>query len=293
MMREIFFCLLILCFQSIFVNAQSISNLNAVQVGQQLHIHYSLISGSACEVQLRVSTDNGKTWSTPLTKVTGDVGKNIAAGEKQIIWNVLEEREQLVGDKICFKVSLNTKKNISECIEVSCKGSNDLEKKLNGMIEIVYQLVLMKQNLNNEQTDSLSRFVHVYDELIGGVRFMSVTDTYITSSVIDNVQVEVTQTSSILRIFLPNSLLEGERVIDFYTNKIQEGNSIKTETVITRNKIEIYRVENNKVVVNNSEKLQELQLCLNDTFKKANIEFYYNPKTKDTILKYCFNSSKH
>ena len=291
MMREICFCLLILCFQSIFVNAQSISNLNAVQVGQQLHIHYSLISGSACEVQLRVSTDNGKKWSTPLTKVTGDVGKNIAAGEKQIIWNVLEEREQLVGDKICFKVSLNTKKNKSECIEVSCKGSNDLEKKLNGMSEIVKQLVLKKEDLNSEQTDSIIRVVS--DELIGGVRFKSVTDAYTTSSVIDNVQVEVTHTSSILRIYLPSSLLEGERVIDFYTNKIQEGNSIKTDVVITRNKIEIYRVENNKVVVNNSEKIQELQLCLNDTFKKANIEFYYNPKTKDTILKYCFNSSKH
>ncbi len=83
-------------------------------------------------------------------------------------------------------------------------------------------------------------------------------------------------------------MLEGERVIDFYTNKIQEGNTIKTDVVITRNKIEIYRVENNNVLLNESDELQELQLFLNDTFKKANIEFYTNQKTQDTILKYCF-----
>jgi len=216
---------------------------------------------------------------------------NNVAGKKQITWKVMEECDVLVGVKIRFKVGFKTKKNKSECIEVSCEGSNELEKKLNGISEIVNQLVLMKQNLNSEQADSLSRVVS--DELIGGVRFKSVIDAYTNSSVIDNVQVEVTHTSSILRIYLPSSLLEGERVIDFYTNKIQEGNSIKTDVVITRNKIEIYRVENNNVVVNDADELQELQLFLNDTFKKANIEFYYNPKTKDTILKYCFNSSKH
>jgi sulfatase modifying factor 1 len=58
-----------------------------------------------------VSTDNGKTWSGPLTQVSGDVGKNISAGDKQITWNVLEERDQLVGDQIRFKVVANGKKS--------------------------------------------------------------------------------------------------------------------------------------------------------------------------------------
>ena len=55
--------------------------------------------------------DNGATWGTALKNVSGDVGKNIASGEKQITWKVLEEREQLVGDKIKFKVLANGKKS--------------------------------------------------------------------------------------------------------------------------------------------------------------------------------------
>ena len=91
--------------------SQTISNFRLEQVGQQVHVYYSLTSSSACEVQLMVSTDNGKTWSGPLTQVSGDVGKNITAGNKQITWNVLEERDQLVGDQIRFKVVANGKKS--------------------------------------------------------------------------------------------------------------------------------------------------------------------------------------
>jgi formylglycine-generating enzyme required for sulfatase activity len=57
-----------------------------------------------------LSQDNGATWSGPLKNVSGAVGKNTSAGEQQIIWKVLEEREQLVGDKIKFKVFASGKK---------------------------------------------------------------------------------------------------------------------------------------------------------------------------------------
>jgi len=62
-------------------------------------------------VSLLLSQDNGVTWGSPLKNVSGDVGKNIAAGERQINWKVLEEREQLVGDKIKFKVIASGKKS--------------------------------------------------------------------------------------------------------------------------------------------------------------------------------------
>jgi hypothetical protein len=53
---------------------------------------------------LYVSTNDGKTWQGPLTKVTGDVGNKIVSGSKNIIWKVLEEFEELRGDKIMFQV---------------------------------------------------------------------------------------------------------------------------------------------------------------------------------------------
>lgn len=91
--------------------AQKVSNIRAEQRGQEIVVLYSLETSSPCEVSLLLSQDNGVTWSSALKNVAGDVGKNIAAGEKQITWKVLEEREQLVGDKIKFKVIANGKKS--------------------------------------------------------------------------------------------------------------------------------------------------------------------------------------
>ncbi len=93
------------------VGAQKVSNIRAEQRGQDIVVLYSLETTTPCEVGLLLSQDNGATWSNPLKNVSGDVGKNITAGEKQIIWKVLEERDQLIGDKIKFKVFANGKKS--------------------------------------------------------------------------------------------------------------------------------------------------------------------------------------
>ena len=103
---QIFLALLCLSAQ-----AQKVSNIRAEQRGQEIVVLYSLETTSLCEVSLLLSQDNGVTWGSPLKNVSGDVGKNIAAGEKQINWKVLEEREQLVGDKIKFKVVASGKKS--------------------------------------------------------------------------------------------------------------------------------------------------------------------------------------
>ena len=102
-MKKIVFqiVLALLCLSA---QAQTVSNIRAEQRGQDIVVLYSLETTSPCEVSLLLSQDNGVTWSSELKNVAGDVGKNIAAGEKQITWKVLEEREQLVGDKIKFKL---------------------------------------------------------------------------------------------------------------------------------------------------------------------------------------------
>ena len=95
----------------ISAQAQKVSNIRAEQRGQDIVVFYSLETASPCEVSLLLSQDNGVTWGSPLKNVSGDVGKNISAGEKQITWKVLEEREQLVGDNLKFKVIANGKKS--------------------------------------------------------------------------------------------------------------------------------------------------------------------------------------
>jgi formylglycine-generating enzyme required for sulfatase activity len=96
----------VLCFTA---QAQKVSNIHAEQRGQDIVVFYSLETTSPCEVSLLLSQDNGVNWGAPLKNVSGDVGKNIASGEKQITWKVLEEREQLVGDNLKFKVIANAK----------------------------------------------------------------------------------------------------------------------------------------------------------------------------------------
>lgn len=86
------------------VQAQKVSNIRAEQRGQDIVVLYSLEETSPCEVSLLLSQDDGVTWSSPLKNVSGDIGENISEGEKQVKWKVLEEREQLIGDKIRFKV---------------------------------------------------------------------------------------------------------------------------------------------------------------------------------------------
>jgi formylglycine-generating enzyme required for sulfatase activity len=95
----------------ISTKAQKVSNIRAEQRGQEIVVLYSLEATSTCEVSLLLSQDNGSTWSAPLKNISGDVGKNISGGEKQIIWKVLEEKEYLVGDKMKFKVIANGKKS--------------------------------------------------------------------------------------------------------------------------------------------------------------------------------------
>jgi formylglycine-generating enzyme required for sulfatase activity len=91
--------------------AQKVSNIRAEQRGQDIVVFYSLDTNLPCEVSLLLSQDNGLTWGSPLKNVSGDVGKNISAGEKQIVWKVLEEKEYLVGDKMKFKVIANGRKS--------------------------------------------------------------------------------------------------------------------------------------------------------------------------------------
>ena len=92
-------------------HAQKVSNIRAEQRGQEIVVLYSLETTSPCEVSLMLSVDNGTTWSSPLKNATGDVGRKISGGEKQIVWKLLLDQEQLVSDYVKFKVIANTRQS--------------------------------------------------------------------------------------------------------------------------------------------------------------------------------------
>ncbi|MCQ2323358.1 MAG: formylglycine-generating enzyme family protein [Paludibacteraceae bacterium] len=93
-------CLCAVCGMAV---AQKVSNVSAEQVGKNIVVSYDL--DKAATISVCYSTDGGKTYSRPIKQVTGDVGKNVSAGHKQIIWNVLNEVEKLVCSNLVFKVT--------------------------------------------------------------------------------------------------------------------------------------------------------------------------------------------
>ena len=94
-------CLLMLC--CIHTFAQNVSHVTATQQGKQIIITYDL--DKMANISIRVSTNGGHIYGMPLQKVTGHVGKRVPAGKNRtVVWNVLEERDQLVEDQVVFQV---------------------------------------------------------------------------------------------------------------------------------------------------------------------------------------------
>ena len=91
-------------FLSYISTAQKVSNIAFRQEQSTIIVSYDLETKTPCEISLFVSTDDGNTWQGPLKKVTGEAGAKIATGNHSITWNVLEEFEELRGDKIKFQV---------------------------------------------------------------------------------------------------------------------------------------------------------------------------------------------
>lgn len=101
--------LLLICSQ-VLVSAQQVTITSTEQKDQKIYITYDL-SGKAGKhnVKLYVSADNGKNWEGPLRSVSGDVGPLQTIGtNKQIVWDVLKDRDKFVGDWV-FGISIVNK----------------------------------------------------------------------------------------------------------------------------------------------------------------------------------------
>ncbi|OPZ97874.1 MAG: Serine/threonine-protein kinase pkn1 [Bacteroidetes bacterium ADurb.Bin408] len=84
------------------INAQNVTNVDSRQEGKQIIITYTL--DESADISVYCSMDGGKTFGPALQQVTGDIGKNVPAGNKTIVWDVLSEVDKLQGENIAFKV---------------------------------------------------------------------------------------------------------------------------------------------------------------------------------------------
>jgi formylglycine-generating enzyme required for sulfatase activity len=104
-MKRILF--LSLFFTCLTLSAQTVTGVDANQVGKTIEITYDL--DRTANISLDYSTDGGRTYTT-LRHVSGDVGMSITPGHKTITWDVLSEVDKFVGDNICFRVNATSGK---------------------------------------------------------------------------------------------------------------------------------------------------------------------------------------
>ncbi len=85
-------------------HSQIVKNIEVIQEMKSVVVNYELITEDNCQVSLLLSKDNGKSWIGPLKRVSGDVGDEVASGKKHIVWDVLSEFDELIGNDFIFKV---------------------------------------------------------------------------------------------------------------------------------------------------------------------------------------------
>ena len=104
MKRLVFLSLLFTC---LTLSAQTVTGVDANQVGKTIEITYHL--DRTADISVEYSTDGGRTYKQ-LHRVSGDVGRGITAGHRTITWDVLSEVDKFVGDNICFRVNATSGK---------------------------------------------------------------------------------------------------------------------------------------------------------------------------------------
>lgn len=106
-MRFVRFILLVFFALSPSLFRAQVYNVDANQDANTIVVTYLLTEKS--DITLHVSTDGGITFSKALKSVSGDVGKNISSGKKQIIWDVLSEYDSFDFERVQFKVNATSK----------------------------------------------------------------------------------------------------------------------------------------------------------------------------------------
>jgi hypothetical protein len=100
---------------AMYMQAQTVSNVRAMQQDTTLVIVYDLKDAATTELQ--VSFDGGQTFA-PANSVTGDIGQQAAGNNRIVYWNATKDVGYFECDKMVFKV-IASGKNLYESTAVA------------------------------------------------------------------------------------------------------------------------------------------------------------------------------
>ena len=93
---------------SLNVSSQQIENLRVKSFEDKINILYDIShekSGQLFDIKVICSNDGGQSFNIPIKTISGAFGKNIEGGkDKIIIWDVLQDLENLKGENFVFKI---------------------------------------------------------------------------------------------------------------------------------------------------------------------------------------------
>lgn len=111
------FCVYLYLWNGQFTAAQSVEQgrLKIDKEEKQITIPYSLKDGNRrafkYNVDISYTQDGGKTFVGPLQKVTGDIGKDLLAGEdRTIVWDYLAENPSFNGRNVQFRIEVEAER---------------------------------------------------------------------------------------------------------------------------------------------------------------------------------------
>ena len=103
------------------MHAQKIDNVRFEVADPNINIYYDIVNAKPNQdfyITAFCSTDGGINYGKPLNSVNGDIGFSVKAGKgKKIVWDVLNDMEQLKSDRVMFKIKAMVKEsggNITE-----------------------------------------------------------------------------------------------------------------------------------------------------------------------------------
>ncbi len=151
-------------------SAQNVSNADFYQDGKNVVITYSL--DQAADVSVQVSTDGGVTFSAPLRYVSGNVGKNVQAGNNRIVWDVLSEYDKLVGEQFQFLISAVDKFPYLQVVDYTITGSSSSILKP----RVPFDLQVLLQNTSSARAEDVLVTIHCPENvyILGGEEHTSI-----------------------------------------------------------------------------------------------------------------------
>ena len=97
-----YFLIILLFIFSLPICAENVTNVRVRQEGKAIVITYDLSKNSVVRLMMASGKSN---QYTELKAVSGNVGKNVSAGQnRKIVWKPLEEKEKFIAQNVRFKV---------------------------------------------------------------------------------------------------------------------------------------------------------------------------------------------